>query len=271
MRFGSSQHTLALHHTPHLRLHALLLSAVQAHHGVVRIPHSYITPLDDAARGVMRHITAHHHLRLVIHAPIVPPRYSEALLYEYGQFLTDIAVPDGVIICHMPTDTAHEWAFLATLPDALRRMIAIELTTQSIDTICGRAYQHGIPIIFDWLHYHLQAPWPYTPVAAALACMHTWPQHRPLIHLSSPDTADHGVHHTHAHGRHSAYLDWMTHMHFVGTLADSYPPGFDIEIEADAGTAAVTHFLQRCRRQSPVQWHSYWQHPTQRMTHECTD
>lgn len=258
MRFGSSQMTIPPHPTPALRLQALCLSAAHAQHGVVRLPHTHITPLDDTANQVMAHIITHHQLRVIIHAPIAPPRMIRSELIRYGQFLRDIAASDGVIICHLPSDDAHEWASIATLSSCTDTTIAVEMTTQSIDRLCAASWQYQIPIIFDWLHYHVQAPWPYTPLDAATMCMSTWGQHRPLIHLSSLDTAHHGTTHRHAHGRHSDYVDWVTHMYFVGMLATRVTTDFDIEIEASAGAAAVAHFLVQCRRHTPHEWQSLW-------------
>lgn len=254
MRFGSSTLGITSQPTVGLQLYARCLAAHHAGHGVVRIPHTSITQLDTSMTNTIRQLLACHRLRCVIHAPLIPPSMLIPQLMAYADFLDQIAADDGVIICHMPAHTHVEWPMIYGLPNSVRRYLAIEHTHQPIHELWG----HGIPIIFDWLHYHIQSPWPYHPIEAAVRCYHTWHVHRPLIHLSSPDTADHGVHHKHIHGRHSDYLDWATLMHFVGELTTYVGEAFDIEIEAHAGAKAVTHFLRQCQQHAPPHWQHLW-------------
>jgi UV DNA damage repair endonuclease len=176
-------------------------------------------------------------------------------LSTYAEFLTQIEAVDGVIICHMLSPSPDAWHMLRELPALIRTYLAVELTNQPVDSICN----YGIPIIFDWLHYHIQGTWPYNPLMAAVTCHHTWGTRRPLLHLSSPDTSDYGEHHKHIHGRHSAYLDWATLMHFVGQLNAHIGDAFDIEIEAKAGAKAVAHFLRQCQLHTPPHWQHIWQ------------
>lgn len=260
MRFGSSRLSGATHQSPFLHIQSLCLRALSIGHGVVRIPHTHVTPLDAPSCTLMQHIMGNNPLRCVIHAPLIPPHLMHTQLVTYGQFLTDIGAHDGVIICHMTNASMQAWEHLASLPAEARQYIVVELTTQSIDELIAHAQRYTIPIVFDWLHYHIQAPWPYTPLVAAQRCFATWGIRRPLIHLSSPDTADHGIHHKHIHGRHSAYLDWATHLYFVGELGALSKTAFDIEIEASAGAHAVSHFLGQCRRHTPPEWRSFWEH-----------
>lgn len=254
MRFGSS----TLGNTPHttigLRLQARCITATQFGHGIVRIPHAYIGPIDRATSSTIRSTLVQHQLRCVIHAPIIALHALIPQLTAYADFLQQIGADDGVIICHMTGATTQEWQALLALPAHIRTHLAVEHTNQSIDTLCG----YGIPIIFDWLHYHIQSPWPYHPLAAAIACTHTWGAQRPLIHISSPDTADYGACHKHIDGRHSAYLDWITLMHFVGQLSVHIGERFDIEIEACAGAKAVAHFLRQCLAHTPPHWQHLW-------------
>lgn len=254
MRFGSSTLSVPTHPTAGLQIYARCLAAHRAGHGVVRLPHTSMTALDVSSIITIRQILAAHRLRCVIHAPIVSPLTLVPQLTTYADVLAHIAAEDGVIICHMTAASHAEWQILDKLPDHIRRHLAVEHTTQSIEELCG----HGLPIIFDWLHYHIQSPWPYQPLEAAMRCCHTWHTHRPLLHLSSPDTADHGVHHKHMHGRHSDYLDWATLMHFVGQLTARVGEGFDIEIEARAGTKAVANFLHQCQQHTPPHWQHLW-------------
>lgn len=254
MRFGSSTLDIAPHPTIGLRLQARCLAAHQAGHGVVRIPHTSIAPLDPSATTTIRHLLAVHHLRCVIHAPIVSPLSLLPHLTAYADFLRHIEAHDGVIICHMTSASHTEWQMLKALPPDIRTYLAVELTNQSIDALCA----HDIPVVFDWLHYHIQSPWPYNPISAAIKCCHTWHTRRPLIHMSSPDTADYGSHHKHIHGRHGAYLDWVTMMHFVGQLTVHIGDTFDIEIESRAGAKSVSHFLQQCQHHTPPHWQHLW-------------
>lgn len=255
MRFGSSTLNITTYPTTGLQLYARCLSAHHVGHGIVRIPHTLISPLDTSSTTSIRQLLAVHQLRCVIHAPIVSPLTLVPQLTTYADFLEQITAHDGVIICHMTAASHPEWQILSELPDHVRRHLAIEHTNQQINQLCNQ----GLPVIFDWLHYHIQSPWPYQPLEAATRCYHTWQAHRPLIHLSSPDTADHGVHHKHMHGRHSDYLDWATLMHFVGQLTDRVGDAFDIEIEARAGSKAVAHFLHQCQQHTPPHWQHLWQ------------
>lgn len=254
MRFGSSTLNIPAHSTVELQIYARILTAYRAGHGVVRIPHTVIAPLDISSSATIRQLLANHQLRCVIHAPIISPLMLLPQLTTYTEFFERIGADDGVIICHMTAASQKEWQALYALPDHIRRHLAIEHTNQPIDELCGL----GMPIIFDWLHYHIQSPWPYHPLDAAMRCALTWHSHRPLIHLSSPDTADHGMNHKHIHGRHSDYLDWATLLHFVGQLTARVGEAFDIEIEARAGTKAVAHFLQQCQQHTPPHWQHLW-------------
>lgn len=255
MRFGSSTLSIPTHPTAGLQISARCLAAHRAGHGVVRIPHTSITALDTSNIITIRQILTTHRLRCVIHAPIVSPLTLAPLLTTYADFFAHITADDGVIICHMTAASQADWQLLNKLPDYIRRHLAIEHTTQAIDELCG----HGLPIIFDWLHYHIQSPWPYHPLEAAMRCYRTWDTLRPLLHLSSPDTADHGMHHKHMHGRHSDYLDWATLMHFIGQLTARVGIAFDIEVEARAGPKAVSHFLNQCQQHTPPHWQHLWQ------------
>ena len=255
MRFGSSALDIAPHQTTGLRLHARCVSAHHAGHGVVRIPHTYIAPIDIHAITAIRQLIALHELRCVIHAPIVALDTLLPQLTTYADFLQQIGAHDGVIICHMTSASAGDWQALSSLPASVRTHLAVELTNQTIDDLCSR----GIPIVFDWLHYHIQSPWPYQPLTAAIRCHQTWGVQRQLIHISSPDTADYGAQHKHIPGRHSAYLDWATLMYFVGQLTVHIGEAFDLEVEASAGAKAVSHFLTQCRNHTPPHWQHLWQ------------
>lgn len=257
MRIGSSRLTVPDLPTVAHKIQALCSIAMHHHHGTVRIPHTYITPIDAHALTVIHQIIHTACLRIIVHAPIAPISMLADELVRYSEFLTQLNATDGVIICHMPTVSDGEWYAIAHLDAPIRQHLAIELTHQPIDVLIPHATAHQIPIVFDWLHYHIQAPWPYHPVTAAVQCRATWGHRRPLIHLSSPDTAAH-IHQPHSTGRHSAFLDWATHMYFVGQYADLVTSAFDVEIEATAGHAAVTHFLKQCRHYTPPQWYELW-------------
>ena len=255
MRFGSSTLEVALHPTSGLRLQARCMVAGTLGHGVVRIPHTFVTPIDHATATAIRQLIKMHQLRCVIHAPLIAPHTLLPHLTVYTDFLQDIEAHDGVIICHMTSASPTDWQALETLPAQVHQHLAVELTNQTIDDLC----EHSIPIIFDWLHYHIQSPWPYEPLTAAIRCHHTWGERRPLLHISSPDTADYGERHKHIHGRHSAYLDWIAAMHFIGQMTECVGDAFDVEIEASAGSKAVSHFLKCCQHHTPSHWQHLWQ------------
>ncbi|MBM4412990.1 MAG: hypothetical protein FJ040_06030 [Chloroflexi bacterium] len=259
MRYGSSRLAITQQPTNGLRLYAHCMAAVHAQHGVVRIPHTYAHAYDPITRQLITQVINDHALRLVIHAPIIPPSTMQDTLERCAQLLSDIASHDGVIICHVPAArTNDEWQWMASLPASITRYLAVEHTLQPIDALLSAAEEFTIPVVFDWLHYHMLAPWPYAPVDVALKCCATWGSQRPLIHLSTPDTADYGNQHRHINGRHAAYLDWVTHMYFLGQLSERRAPTCDIEVEADAGSKALAHFLAQCRRHGPPQWHHLW-------------
>lgn len=265
MRFGSSTLEVAPHATVGLRLLARCITASQLGHGVVRIPHTSIAPIESATAIAIRHVLTQHQLRCVIHAPLVAPHTIIPQLTAYADFLRHIEADDGVIICHMPSASPHAWQAVHAIPAQIRTYLAIEVTNQSIANLCTS----GIPIIFDWLHYHIQSPWPYQPLSAAIQCYHTWGARRPLLHISSPDTADYGDRHKHIHGRHSAYLDWATLMHFVGQLSAHVGDACDIEVEASAGAKAVSHFLQQCQHHTPPHWQHLWQSERSEGVRQC--
>lgn len=265
MRFGSSTLEVPPYATAGLRLQARCLLAHQLGHGVVRIPHANIVPIDTATSIAIKHTLVQYQLRSVIHAPITPPHTIIPLLTTYVDFLRQIEADDGVIICHMTSASSQAWQSLRAIPSHIRPYLAVETTNQSIDELCNA----GIPIIFDWLHYHIQSPWPYQPLIAAEQCHHSWGGRRPLLHLSSPDTADHGDRHKHINGRHSAYLDWATLMHFVGQLSAHVGDDFDIEVEARAGSRAVSHFLTQCQQHTPPHWQHLWQSRQPERANRC--
>lgn len=234
--------------------HARCLAAVAHKQQVCRIPLQMIAPLPHAMYELIGQLIDIHQLRLVVHAPIAHPQQLITTFERIAAFFAACAAYDSVIVCHVPTWHDTQRRTLVQLSGVVRQFLAIEYTHGEFYEFQQQVIQVGLPIVFDWLHYHQQAPWPYQPIAVAKACINSWQARPALIHLSSPHTAP-TITTPHGHGAHSDYLDAASGIWLLRSIkqAGMYT---DFELEVGAGPLALTQFQKAIIQQAPdlVPW-----------------
>jgi len=234
--------------------HARCLAAVAQHQQICRIPVQMIAPLPHAMYELIGQLIATHQLRLVVHAPIAHPQQLITTFERIATFFAACAAYDSVIVCHVPTWHDTQRRTLIQLSATVRRFLAIEYTHGEFYEFQQQVIQVGLPIIFDWLHYHQQAPWPYQPIAAAMASIASWQSRPALLHLSSPYTTR-SNRLTSGHGAHSDYLDVASGIWLLRSIKQAGMCA-DFELEVGAGPIALTQFQKAIIQQAPdlVQW-----------------
>jgi hypothetical protein len=234
--------------------HARCLAAVAHHQQICRIPVQMIAPLPRAMYELIGQLIDTHQLRLVVHAPIAHPQQLIATFERVAAFFTACVAHDSVIVCHVPTWHDTQRRTLIQLSAPVRRFLAIEYTHGDFSEFQQQVTQVELPIVFDLLHYHQQAPWPYQPIDAAMASIASWQSRPALLHLSSPSTA-HSNRLTSGHGAHSDYLDVASGIWLLRSIKQAGMCA-DCELEVGAGPVALTQFQKAIIQQAPdlVPW-----------------
>lgn len=234
--------------------HARCLAAVAHKQQLCRIPLQMIAPLPLAMYQLIGQLITTHQLRLVVHAPIAHPQQLIATFERIAAFFVACAADDSVIVCHVPTWHDTQRRTLRQLPVAVRHFLALEYTHGDFAEFFANAMSVELPIVFDWLHYHQRAPWPYQPIDAAVASINTWQSRPALLHLSSPHTARTTAT-AGGHGAHSDYLDIASGIWLLRSIKQH---GFvaDCELEVGAGPIALTQFQHAITQHAPdlVDW-----------------
>lgn len=206
---------------------------VCAHHaglGVVRISGAWQPCPASPALTLLQDYIHTHRQRIVIHASFADIAQLTPQLHAYASLFVQLACADGIIICHVPRLDAMTATVLRTLDPQVRRYVALEHTHQPPDAFVAFADNVGMPPIFDWLHYHIQAPWPYQPVDTARSWAQRWGARHALIHMSSPsERGSHGAHGARIDSSDVAWLLRTFHMHGMTV---------DIELETPGGIPA---------------------------------
>lgn len=260
IRFGVStvEHQPRL--TPAMSLHALCMHAVLHGLRVCRIPLVYVAPLPEASAAPLRDMIRHHGLRLVVHAPIVTPHHLEELFATIIEFYALLDATDAVIVCHLPSLSNADRAMFARLPAWVLRHLAIELTHQPTMQLLADIETYALPVIFDSLHYDAQFPWPYDPITALFACMDSWRDRTPLIHVSSQATALRHQRIAPQRGTHSDVLDTTHTLWLIRSILDAERSA-DIEIEAPGGLIAYHQLREAMGRVIPARMYATQIHP----------
>ena len=229
--------------------HARCLAAISHKQQVCRIPLQMIAPLPLAIYAFIGELITTHQLRLVVHAPIAHPQQLIATFERITVFFDACTAVDGVIVCHVPTWHDTQRRTLQQLPASIRRFLALEYTHGDFSEFLQNSASVALPVVFDWLHYHQQAPWPYQPIEAAIASIHSWQSRPALLHLSSPHTARTHTPHP-GHGAHSDYLDAASGIWLLRSLKQAGVQS-DCELEVGAGPQALTQFQHAIAHQAP--------------------
>ena len=234
--------------------HARCLAAVAYNQQICRIPLQMIAPLSLAMYELIGQLIATHQLRLVVHAPIAHPQQLIATFERIAAFFAACAAYDSVIVCHVPTWHDTQRRTLIQLSTAVRQYLAIEYTHGDFCEFQQQVVQVELPIVFDWLHYHQQAPWPYLPIDAAMSCIRSWQTRPALLHHSSPHTA-HIVTTPPGQGAHSDYLDTASGIWLLRSIKQA-GMSTDCELEVGAGPMALTQFQKAIIHHAPdlVPW-----------------
>lgn len=243
VRFGCA---LQLHHKTTDTTSALYARCVVAQHaglGVVRIPHHHHITLAPHAIPQLRAYIHTHRLRIVVHAPFAHITQLTSQLECYATLFDALACYDAVIICHVSQLNTSTADALMALPDTVRAYVALEHTYQSPIHFAAFANAVALPPIFDWLHYHIQAPWPYCPIETACTWAQQWGTRPALFHMSS--LATHGRAGTHGDVIDSSVVIWLLRsMRTHGVVAD-------IELETPAGLRAFARLRHELAHKAP--------------------
>lgn len=234
--------------------HARCLAAVAHKQQVCRIPLQMIAPLPIAMYELIGALITAHQLRLVVHAPIAHPQQLITTFERIAAFFAACAAFDSVIVCHVPTWHDTQRRTLIKLSTTVRQFLAIEYTHGDFFEFLQHVASVDLPVVFDWLHYHQQTPWPYQPIDAATASINSWQARPALLHLSSPHTA-HIVTTPQGHGAHSDYLDAASGIWLLRSIKQAGMHA-DCELEVGAGPIALTQFQKAIVHHAPdlVPW-----------------
>lgn len=175
--------------------------------------------------------------------------------------------PEAVVIMHLGGhygDPAGSKALFAerfqALPPAVQRRLALENDERyySLGDVLEAAYQIGVPVVFDYLHFSLLNPEGWSVQEALQRALETWPAGvRPKIHFSSPRTE---MRHTKRAGESqglsapppNAHADFINPFEFI-SFAGMIPAGqpLDIMLEAKAKDLAVLRLRADLERYAP--------------------
>ncbi len=234
--------------------HARILAAVAHHQQICRIPLQMIAPLPHEIFELIGQLIHQYELRLVVHAPIAHPHQLITTFEQIATFFAATNAADGVIVCHLPMWHETHFRTLSQLSAEVRQYIAIEYTHGEFSKFIQHITRVELPVVFDLLHYHQQAPWPYQPIDAAIACINSWQTRPALLHLSSPQTT-HRSPAPHGPGAHSDYLDVANGIWLLRCIKNTGLHA-DCELEVGAGPVALTHFHKAIVQLAPdlVPW-----------------
>ena len=250
IRFGTSSSDHTARRTTAMSLHALCMQTILHGLRVCRIPAAYIAPLPEESAAPLRMLVRHYGIRLVVHAPIVAPYRLEEWFAGVVAFFAMLDATDGIIVCHLPTMTEADRSMFTRLPDYIKQHLAVEVTHQRPARLLADIEAYGVPVVFDFLHYQVQLPWPYEPMRALFACIESWGTRTPVVHISSQATAMGPVGRMPARGTHSDGIDVTDALWIVRTLLDANRSA-DIELEANGGVVAYLQLRDVLERVVP--------------------
>lgn len=247
MRIGCSHIPHTQRHTAWLIIQSCCLQAIMHGHGVVRIPRDVLTDVELPRLAELAPLVAERGLRCVVHAPIGDVTTLSPWLQQCGQYLHVLDPQQGTIVMHLTRWDATVSRWFARHYTQIEGHVAVEHTHQDLEWLLATLAPYAVPIVFDWLHYHMQAPWPYDVAAAAWQCQQSWGCIRPLVHLSSPATT---VQHQRP-GTHSELLDVAQICTFLRQLRVIGGTVCDFEVEAQHSFMACQGLLRYIDQHAP--------------------
>jgi len=153
------------------------------------------------------------------------------------------------------------------LPSPVRRRLAVENDDGrfSVGDIAQIHQESGIPLIFDYLHFHNNNPEKMHTMEALDLCLQSWPQGvKPKVHFSSPRTAIRVIERkgskTGQKSRllraprsvhHADFIDPFQFISFVRAARRNNLPEFDVMLEAKAKDLTVLRLRQNLGRFAP--------------------
>jgi len=153
------------------------------------------------------------------------------------------------------------------LPNLVRRRLALENDDGrfSVRDIAWIHQESGVPLVFDYLHFHNYNPEEMDAMEALKLCLESWPQGvKPKIHFSSPRTAMRVVERkgseTEEKSRllrapratqHADFIDPFQFISFMKAAKTKNLPAFDVMLEAKAKDLALLHLRQNLPRFAP--------------------
>lgn len=182
--------------------------------------------------------------------------------------------PEAVVVAHVGGVYGDKEAALGRflercerLPDLARRRLVIEHDDGrfSVGDISRIHEEIGVPLVFDYLHFHNHNPHDMSLTEALELCLQSWPEEvKPKIHFSSPRTGMRVVERrsTDSNERspvlraphsfqHSDFIDPFQFISFMRTAKRRNLRPFDVVLEAKAKDLALLHLREDLARLAP--------------------
>jgi UV DNA damage endonuclease len=153
------------------------------------------------------------------------------------------------------------------LPDFVCRRLVLENDDRRFSTgdIAWIHRENGIPLVFDYLHFHNHNPESMDVMEALGLCLRSWPRGiRPKVHFSSPRTAIRIVERKGSDReeksqllraprsvQHADFIDPFQFISFIREASRKRLPEFDVMLEAKAKDLALLHLRQNLARFAP--------------------
>ncbi len=225
-----------------------------------------------------------HGLRLSLHlSPAnVLNAHDEVIAHQSVQQIAALAGmleimtlrPEAVIVTHVGGVYGDKQAALDRfldryqhLPEIVRRRLVLENDDGrfSVGDIAWIHQQSGVPLVFDYLHFHNYNPEGMDLMDALELCLQSWPHGvKPKIHFSSPRTAMRMIERkgSQTEGKsqalraprpiqHADFIDVFQFISLIRAAEKKDLPGFDVMLEAKAKDLALLHLRQNLARFAP--------------------
>lgn len=208
--------------------------------------------------------------------------HDEAIAHQSAQQIAALAgmleimsLPqEAVIVAHVGGVYGDKHAALHRfleryqhLPEVVRRRLVVENDDGrfSVGDVAWIHQESGIPLVFDYLHFHNYNPEGMDLMEALELCLQSWPQGvRPKIHFSSPRTAMRIIERKGSQTeeksqspraprpiQHADFIDVFQFVSLIRAAKKKDLPAFDVMLEAKAKDLALLHLRQNLARFAP--------------------
>jgi len=242
--------------------------------------------VDECAKelAIVGEMAENHGLRLSFHLSMSTvlnapdesvARHSAAQVIAQARMLENMDLAaEAVLVTHVGGVYGDKEAALGRflerceqLPELARRRLVVENDDSrfSVGDISRIHEETGVPLLFDYLHFHNYNPEDMSLTEALELCLQSWPQEvKPKIHFSSPRTGMRVVERrsTGSNDRspllraphsfqHSDFIDPFQFISFIRAAKRKNLRPFDVVLEAKAKDLALLHLREDLARLAP--------------------